>query len=212
MTPGSIFATGIENSDATAHGGRARTDKPENYGHSTHRPTDFNLIEEMGLPVRRHAPPLHRTGVASGRYDWSMVHAAFADLHWHNLMPMIDLCHFGVPDWIGNLQQPNYAGLLAKTARSSLHRYPWVQLYTPANEMYTCALLSGAYGWRDEQLQTDRGNANAPGLDDLQRRICPVGSAYKSMIRERDRLLPTDGITTPPALVKRGSPCDFKTR
>jgi beta-glucosidase/6-phospho-beta-glucosidase/beta-galactosidase len=35
-------------------------------------------------------------------------------------------------------------------------RYPWVQFYTPVNEMYICALFSAKYGWWNEQGTTDR--------------------------------------------------------
>jgi beta-glucosidase/6-phospho-beta-glucosidase/beta-galactosidase len=35
-------------------------------------------------------------------------------------------------------------------------RFPWVQFYTPVNEMYICALVSARYGWWNEQLASDR--------------------------------------------------------
>ena len=34
--------------------------------------------------------------------------------------------------------------------------FPWIQLYTPVNEMYICALFSAYYGWWNEQLTTDQ--------------------------------------------------------
>ena len=161
MTPGFIFATGIENSNPTIHGGRRRMDELEKCGHYTHWRTDFDLVEEMGISVLRYGPPLHRTFIGPGRYDWSFADAVFADLHRRNLVPIVDLCHFGVPDWIGNFQNPDFPVLFADYARAFAHRYPWVQLYTPVNEMYICAIFSGLYGWWNEQLQTDRGFVTA---------------------------------------------------
>src|SRR5690606_13383609 len=35
-------------------------------------------------------------------------------------------------------------------------RFPWVQLYTPVNEMFVTATFSAAYGWWNEQLRSDR--------------------------------------------------------
>ena len=40
-------------------------------------------------------------------------------------------------------------------------RFPWVQLYTPVNEMYICATFSARYGWWNEQMTSDRGFVNA---------------------------------------------------
>src|SRR5205823_12889657 len=40
-------------------------------------------------------------------------------------------------------------------------RFPWVQLYTPVNEMFVCAVFSGRYGWWNEQLTTDQGFVTA---------------------------------------------------
>lgn len=39
-----------------------------------------------------------------GRYDWGFADATFAGLKRRNIVPIVDLCHFGVPDWIGNFQ------------------------------------------------------------------------------------------------------------
>src|SRR5690606_34754749 len=40
-------------------------------------------------------------------------------------------------------------------------RYPWVQLYTPINEMYVCATFSARYGWWNEQMTSDKGFVTA---------------------------------------------------
>src|SRR6185369_14058628 len=106
-------------------------------------------------------PPLHLTFLGPGRYDWSFADETFLDLKHRRMMPIVDLCHFGVPDWIGNFQNPDFPQLFAAYARAFAERFPWVQLYTPVNEMYVCALFSGRYGWWNEQLQTDRAFVTA---------------------------------------------------
>ncbi|MGZ5270234.1 MAG: glycoside hydrolase family 1 protein, partial [Ramlibacter sp.] len=69
--------------------------------------------------------------------------------------------HFGVPDWIGSFQNPDFPALFAGYARAFAQRFPWVQLYTPVNEMYICARFSALYGWWNEQLSTDRSFVTA---------------------------------------------------
>ena len=55
----------------------------------------------------------------------------FAEIERRNIVPIVDLCHFGVPDWIGNFQNPDFPELFAAYAEDFARRFPWVQLYTP---------------------------------------------------------------------------------
>jgi beta-glucosidase len=68
----------------------------------------------------------------------------------------VDLCHFGVPDWIGNFQNPDFPRLFRGYARDFASRYGWIQLFTPVNEMFICATFSARWGWWNEQLSSDR--------------------------------------------------------
>ncbi|WP_226999071.1 family 1 glycosylhydrolase [Flavisolibacter tropicus] len=153
---GFMFATGIENSIPTIKNGTVRMDEYEKCGHYTHWKKDFQLVTEMGISFLRYGPPLHRTFLGKGKYDWSFVDETFNELYRLNIMPIVDLCHFGVPDWMGNFQNPEFPALFAEYARAFAERYPWVQLYTPVNEMYICAVFSGLNGWWNEQGTTDK--------------------------------------------------------
>ncbi|RDI56758.1 family 1 glycosylhydrolase [Microvirga subterranea] len=150
-----MFATGIENSIPTINNGRTRIDQMEKCGHYKYWQTDFALLEELEIQVLRYGPPLHRTFLGPGRYDWSFADETFGELHRRNVIPIVDLCHFGVPDWIGNFQNPDFPTLFAAYAEDFARRFPWVQLYTPINEMFICATFSAAYGWWNEQLSSD---------------------------------------------------------
>lgn len=161
MTPYFLFATGIENSYPTIDGGRTRIDQMEACRHYQQWRRDFELVEELGLRFLRYGPPLYRTWVGEGRYDWELADATFGELERRDLMPIADLCHFGVPDWVGNFQNPDFPGLFARYARDFATRFPWVQLYTPVNEMFVCATFSAAYGWWNEQLRSDRAFVTA---------------------------------------------------
>jgi beta-glucosidase/6-phospho-beta-glucosidase/beta-galactosidase len=159
-----MFATGIENSIPTVGKGKIRVDEMEKCGHYKHWRTDFELVRELGIRVLRYGPPLHRTWLGPGRYDWSFADETFAELHRHNFVVIVDLCHFGLPDWIGNFQNPDFPALFAAYARAFAERFPWVQMYTPINEMSICALFSAKYGWWNEQLTTDQGFVTATKL------------------------------------------------
>ena len=161
INPFFMFATGIENSYPTINNGARRIDQMEKSRHYDLWRTDFALVQELGVHFLRYGPPLHRTWLGPGRYDWDFADETMAELLERGLVPVIDLCHFGVPDWIGNFQNPDFPVLFVEYAREFARRFPWVQLYTPVNEMYVCAIFSGLYGWWNEQLTTDRGFVTA---------------------------------------------------
>jgi len=159
--PTFMFATGIENSYPTIRNGRERVDEMEKCGHYEQWQTDFELVQDLGIQFLRYGPPLYRTFLGPERFDWDFADQTFAELKQRRIMPITDLCHFGVPDWIGNFQNPDFPELFAAYARAFAQRFDWVQLYTPVNEMYVCALFSGGFGWWNEQLRTDRGFVTA---------------------------------------------------
>lgn len=159
--PDFLFATGIENSAPTLQGGRVRMDEMELCGHYDRWREDLDLVAELGLRFLRYGPPLHRAWLGPGRYDWSFADATFGHLRTLDIVPIADLCHFGVPDWIGNFQNPKFPDLFAEYARAFAQRFPWIQLFTPVNEMFICALFSAEYGWWNEQETSDRAFVTA---------------------------------------------------
>ncbi|HEY0844150.1 MAG TPA: family 1 glycosylhydrolase [Noviherbaspirillum sp.] len=161
MSPGFIFATGIENSIPTIQGGTVRVDEMEKCGHYRHWRTDFDLVQQLGICFLRYGPPLHRTWLGVDRYDWSFADETFGELAARDIVPIVDLCHFGVPDWIGNFQNTNFPRLFSCYAKAFAERFPWVQLYTPVNEMFICAVFSALYGWWNEQMRSDRAFVTA---------------------------------------------------
>ncbi len=156
-----IFSTGIENSYPTIGSGRKRVDEMAKCMHYAHWRQDFDLVADLGIWCLRYGPPLYSTFLGPDRFDWEFADLTFNAIKARNLTPIADLCHFGVPDWIGDFQNPDFPALFAKYARAFARRFPWVQLYTPVNEMYICATFSAAYGWWNEQLTTDRGFVTA---------------------------------------------------
>jgi beta-glucosidase len=156
MNPFFMFATGVENSCPTINAGRTRIDEMAKCRHYEFWRTDLALVKELGIDFLRYGPPLHLTWKGDGRHDWSFADDVFLEMKRSNIIPIVDLCHFGVPDWIGNFQNPDFPMLFARYARAFAERFPWLQLYTPVNEMFVCATFSGLYGWWNEQGTTDR--------------------------------------------------------
>lgn len=161
MFQGFMFATGIENSNPTINNGSVRMDELDKCGHYVNWKRDFDLVQELGISFLRYGPPLHKTFLGKDHYDWSFADETFGDLKRRNIVPIVDLCHFGVPDWIGNFQNPDFPELFSAYAKAFAVRYPWVQLYTPVNEMFICALFSSLYGWWNEQMTSDKAFVTA---------------------------------------------------
>src|SRR3954470_14484754 len=154
--PSFLFATGIENSSPTIDNGRRRIDELEKCRHYEMWREDFALVEEIGIRFLRYGLPMHRVYLGANKFDWSFSDDVFRDLHQRNIVPIADLSHFGVPDWIGDFQNPDFPKLFSDYACAFAKRYPWVQLYTPINEMYICALFSARFGWWNEQLKSEQ--------------------------------------------------------
>ena len=148
---GFMFATGIECSYPTIENGRWRRDEMESTVHYRHWQRDFELCRQLGITHLRYGPPLHLIFSGPGRYDWSWSDEAMAELRDFGPEPIVDLCHFGVPDWLASVQNPELPRALAEYAGAFAHRYPWVRLYTPVNEMYVCARMSALDGNWNEQ-------------------------------------------------------------
>src|SRR5262245_35621047 len=96
-----MFAVGIECSCPTISGNQ-RVDQMRDTGHYELWQTDFRLVRELGLRYLRYGPPIYRIYKGKGEYDWSYLDPIMAEMRRLGLIPIIDLVHFGLPDWLGN--------------------------------------------------------------------------------------------------------------
>ena len=122
---------------------------------------DFELAREIGITHIRYGPPLHLIFEGPGRYNWEYCDPQMAELCDHGPEPIIDLCHFGLPSWLGDFQNDGIGDALAEYAAAFAERYPWVRFYTPVNEMYVCARMSALDGIWNEQLHDEGAYARA---------------------------------------------------
>ena len=156
-----MFATGIECSYPTISHGRMRRDMLDECGHYTHWRKDLELVKSLGLKVLRYGLPYHTVHLGIGKYDWSFADEVMHEIKRLGITPILDLLHFGVPDWLGSFQNPELPVRFAAYAGAVAKRYPWVRFYTPVNEIYVCAKFSGKEGKWNEQLKSGKGFVTA---------------------------------------------------
>jgi beta-glucosidase/6-phospho-beta-glucosidase/beta-galactosidase len=156
-----MFATGIECSYPTINHGRLRRDEMEECGHYRYWRDDLRLVKDLGLKVLRYGLPYYRMHLGPGQYDWDFADDVMREIQRLNLTPILDLLHFGVPDWLGNFQNPELPIHFADYAEAVAARYPWVRYYTPVNEIYVTARVSAKDGLWNEQLKSDQAFVTA---------------------------------------------------
>jgi beta-glucosidase/6-phospho-beta-glucosidase/beta-galactosidase len=116
-----MFATGIENSYPTIalpNGDVKRVDEMAKCRHYDRWREDFELVKELGISFLRYGPPYYSTHLAPDQYDWGFADETFSSLKELGITPIADLCHFGVPDWLENFQNPDFPRFFAEYARA----------------------------------------------------------------------------------------------
>ena len=159
-----MFSTGIENSYPTIllpDGTTKRVDELEKTDHYKNWEKDFGLVKQIGIEFLRYGPPYYKTHTAPGQYDWAFADETFNRLKSLHITPIVDLLHFGIPDWMGNFQNPDFPHYFAEYAGAFAKRFPDLQLYTPVNEIFITAMFSAQYGWWNERLQSDEAFVTA---------------------------------------------------
>ena len=161
-SPGNfMFATGIECSYPTIDNGKIRRDQLEECGHYKYWKKDLQLVKDLGIKVLRYGLPYYTIHRGEGRYDWSFADEVMSEMKRLKITPILDLLHFGLPEWLGNFQNPELPVHFANYAKAVAKRYPWVRYYTPVNEIYVTAKMSAKDGAWNEQLKSDKAFVTA---------------------------------------------------
>jgi beta-glucosidase/6-phospho-beta-glucosidase/beta-galactosidase len=159
-----MFATGLECSYPVirgADGRKVRIDEYEKTGHYRRWREDFRLVKELGIRFLRYGVPYYRVHLGPARYDWSFVDETFQALREAEITPIADLCHFGLPDWLASYQNPDFPPHFAEFAETFAARYPWVELFTPVNEIRIACEFSALMGYWNDQEASDRAYVTA---------------------------------------------------
>lgn len=149
-----MFAVGIECSNPITTNG-VRVDQLALTGHYEHWKKDFANVVRLGVRYVRYGPPIHKVFLGPGKYDWTFVDQVMGEMHAVGIKPVVDLVHFGLPDWLVDFQNPEWPKWLGEYAEAFARRYPWVKYYTPVNEIYVTGVFCGLFGWWNERLMSD---------------------------------------------------------
>ena len=152
---GFVVGSGIECSAPVIAGGH-RQDELRKTGHWTRVEEDLALVASFGIRYLRYGVPFHVVDADPGRYDWAWTDRALATLRDAGLEPIADLLHFGIPDDLKGIGDPQLPGRYLAYATAFADRYPWVRYYTPVNEPQVTATLSANHGWWNERATDGR--------------------------------------------------------
>ena len=152
-----MFATGIECSYPVIKNGSFRRDELELTGHYERWREDLELVREMNIRFLRYGIPFYRINTAPDKFDFSFTDEVLTEMRRLKIEPILDLCHFGMPDWMGNsFQNGEFPEAFARYACAVATRYPWIKFYTPVNEIFICAKFSALNGYWNEQERSER--------------------------------------------------------
>jgi hypothetical protein len=141
---------GIENGWMAQHdqSGERLLDVYLQMDHYARWEADLHLAAELGINAIRYSVPWYKSNPSPGRYDWDWIARPIDWLCRHDIIPIIDLIHYGTPLWmpagIGELGFPEgfaeYAAAFAERFKGQ------VDHYTICNEPQTSVMFSGSRG------------------------------------------------------------------
>lgn len=152
--PRFAVACGEEASDPWVlhDGALVRVDQLAASRHLEHQDDDLAAVAGLGVRVWRYGIPWRLTEVAPGAYDWTLWDRALAACERHGLQPVVDLCHFGLPDHYPGFCDPAWVEGFARYVEAFLARYPDPVWFTPVNEPGITATFSARWGiWNDRR-------------------------------------------------------------
>lgn len=154
FNPFFMFATGIDSAAPVIDG--QRIDQMERIGHFERWRDDIDLAKDIGARYLRYGVPIHRAWIEADKYDWSHADAAFGRIREHDMVPIAELCRFGMPDWLGGFENPDFPRQFALFARTFANRYPWIQIYTPISSIFITAYTAARMGFCQEGRRDDQ--------------------------------------------------------
>jgi hypothetical protein len=152
--PDFVVACGEEASDPIVEhdGRRVRVDELSSSAHLAHQDEDLAAVAGLGIRMWRYGMPWRLTEPEPGRYDWTHWDRALAACDRHGLTPVVDLCHFGLPDHYPGFCDPSWVDGFVRYVDAFLVRYREPAFFTPINEPQITAMASGLLGgWNDRR-------------------------------------------------------------
>jgi beta-glucosidase len=151
--PDFAWAVGEEGSDPSVEGKDGNPFRHDQFAASGHYDAierDVADVASLGIRIYRYGMPWRRTELAPGRYDWALWDRAFAACERAGVEPIVDLCHFGLPDHYPGFLDARWVEGFCRYVDAFLARYRSPRWFTPVNEPGITALFSGLLGmWND---------------------------------------------------------------
>jgi len=152
--PPFAVACGEEASDPLVlhDGGVVRVDELAGSGHLDRLDEDLADVASLGVRIWRYGMPWRLTEPEPGAYDWTLWDRALDACDRHGLVPVVDLCHFGLPDHHPGFCDPAWVEGFRRYVDAFLDRYREPMFFTPVNEPMITASCSGLLGmWNDRR-------------------------------------------------------------
>lgn len=130
--------------------GNRRIDELEKTQHYTYFASDLLKAKGLGIDMIRYGIPWHRVQPQKNQWDWNWVDGALDLIAALEIEPVVDLCHFGTPDWLaeqGGFASPDFAQHLADYVEVFARRYANITYYTLINEPLITARFCGREGF-----------------------------------------------------------------
>jgi hypothetical protein len=158
-----IWAVGEESSDPVVpfEGRPVRVDQMESTGHLARLEDDLADVAGLGVRHVRYGINWRRAEPEQGHHDWALWDRAMAACERLGLEMIVDLLHFGVPDWLAGVGDPGLPEALLSYTEAFLARYPQPRWFTPVNEPFVAALMSAKLGVWNEAEQGQAAFINA---------------------------------------------------
>jgi beta-glucosidase/6-phospho-beta-glucosidase/beta-galactosidase len=133
-----------------------RVDELAASGHLDRQDEDLAAVAGLGVWLWRYGMPWRLVERAPGEYDWSQWDRALAACDRHGLVPIVDLCHFGLPDHLPGFCEPDWVDAFCRYVDAFLTRYREPRFFTPINEPMITAMASGYLGvWNDRRTSRE---------------------------------------------------------
>ncbi len=135
--------------------GDAFFDQTLRSGHQT-RIGDLELFAGLGLKALRYPILWERVSPdAPEVQDWRWSDERLAEIRRLGMRPIAGLLHHGSGPRYTDLLSDGFVEGLARHARATAERYPWIEDWTPVNEPLTTARFSALYGHWYPHLQDE---------------------------------------------------------
>jgi len=161
--PDFAWSCGEEASDPVVlhDGARVRVDELAMSRHLEEQERDLAAVAALGVRVWRYGMPWRRVETSPGVFDWSLWDRALDACARHGLEPVVDLCHFGLPDHYAGFCDAAWVEGFVRYVEAFLARYPGPRWFTPVNEPYFTAAASALFGIWNDRRRSPRDFADA---------------------------------------------------